>query len=107
MERVGRETIELVWNDMVGADRLHRYYGYLTQRLEKTAAWLLLMASLCSGGACIAFLSGLGHPWDKSVAVLTLVTAGLNIWLATRNYLRMAMCSADMHRQLSRLLPEW
>ena len=107
MEQASRETVELVWNELVGADRLHRYYGYLTLHLEKTSAWLLLMAVVCSGGAFFAIVSGLEHPWDKSVAVLTLAAAGLNVWLATKNYARMVAHSSDMHRQLSRLLLEW
>lgn len=107
MKQASERTVELVWNDLVGTDRVHRYYGYLTQRLEKTTAWLMVIASFCSGGAFFAFLSGLKDPWDNAVAVLTLVTAGLNVWLATKNYSKMVSQSADMHRQLSRLLSEW
>ena len=107
MEQSSETTVELVWNDLVGTDRLHRYYGYLTERLEKTSAWLMVIASFCSGGAFFAFLSGLKDPWHNSVAVLTLVTAGLNVWLATKNYSRMVSHSADIHRQLSRLLSDW
>ena len=107
MEQVRRETVELVWNGLLGADRLHRYYGYLTERLKKINAWLIVIASFSSGGAFVVFLSDLSPPWNNSVGALILITAGLNVWLATKNYSGMVSHSLDMHRQLARLLREW
>ena len=107
MGQVRYETVELVWNDLLGADRLHRYYGYLAERLGKINAWLIVIASSCSGGAFVVFLSDLNPPWNNSVGALILITAGLNVWLATKNYSRMMSHSADMHRQLARLLRDW
>ena len=107
MDRASDQTVELVWNDLLGADRLHRYYGYLTQRLERINSMAMVIASFCAAGAFFVFLSGLGPPWSNLIGFLTLITAALNVWLATRNYSRMVVRSADMQRQLARLLGEW
>ena len=32
VERATKETVLLVWNSMVGNDRMSRYYGYLVVR---------------------------------------------------------------------------
>ena len=107
MERASDQTVELVWNDLLGADRLHRYYGYLTQRLERINSMAMVTASFCSGGAFFVFLSGMGPPWSNLIGFLMLVTVALNVWLAARNRSRMVAYSADMQRQLARLLGEW
>ena len=49
-------TVELAWAELLETDRLHRYYGYLSHRLEKISTWLMVVATFCSGSAFFAFV---------------------------------------------------
>ena len=101
-------TVRLVWDGLLGADRVHRYYGYLSQHLEQKLSRLTLVATLSASAAFAAFLVKLPDPWDtRGPAILLLVTAILNVWVWTQEYPRAISDCMDMHRQLSRLLVEW
>jgi len=105
MDRASQETARLVWNDMVGNDRMRRYYGYLIARQKRSNRILRWIAAVLSSGAVVAFLfkEDLGF-W---VPVAFVAAAGLNIWLAeTKTTDSIAYC-LDIYRQLDRLSVEW
>ena len=101
-------TVRLVWEGLLGTDRVHRYYGYLSHHLEQKHSRLTLLAALSSFAAFAGFLVKLPAPWDtRGPAILLLITAVLNAWVWTQKYPRGISDSIDLHRQLSRLLVEW
>ena len=105
MERATKETARLVWDGMVGNDRMSRYYGYLVVRHKRSNRILRWLAAVLSSGSVVAFLfrEDLGF----LVSVAFIVAAGLNIWLAESKTTDSLAYCLDIHRQLSRLSVEW
>lgn len=59
MEQASKEIVELVLSDLLGADRLHRYCGCLTERIERVGAKLIVTATIRSD---VSFVVSLSEP---------------------------------------------
>lgn len=105
VERANKETALLVWNSMVGNDRMSRYYGYLAVHHRRSNRIWRWIAALLSSGAVIAFF--FSEDLDFLVPLAFVVAAGLNIWLAESKTTDSLAYCLDIHRQLSRLSVEW
>ena len=58
------------------ADILHRYYGYLDDRLVRKDKWISVLALLFSSSAAAVLLAD----WPTGIAkVLALIVAGFNL----------------------------
>ena len=99
------QTVRLVWEGMVGTDRMHRYYGYVLQSLERRNMILRFSAALLSFVALVSFF--VANEWQYLLPVCSFVAAAVNLWLAERNYVNAAAHSLDIQRQLHRLMVEW
>lgn len=99
------QTVRLVWEGMVGTDRMHRYYGYVLQKLERRNMILRFLAALLSSIALVGFF--VANEWQYLLPVCSFVAAAVNLWLAERNYVNAAAHSLDIQRQLHRLMVEW
>lgn len=99
------QTLRLVWEGMVGTDRMHRYYGYVLQRLQRRNMILRFSAALLSFVALVSFF--VANEWQYLLPVCSFVAAGVNLWFAERNYVNAAAHSLDIQRQLHRLMVEW
>ena len=97
--------VKLVWEGMVGTDRMVRYYGYVLQNFERRNMVLRLLAAMFSSGALIAFFAS--NEWQYLLPACSFVAAALNLWPAERNYVTAAAHSLDIQRQLHRLMVEW
>ena len=64
-----------VWEGMVEADRLHRYYGRLAGKLARKDQWMTVAACLLA--VLTAILANSGHGWTLFAAVATAVAAAL------------------------------
>ena len=98
------ETVRLIWEELVEADRMCRYYGYLSQRLDRLGD-LLQMGSV--GAASGAFVSLMSHfpEWFSTTAAAIAVLAGTVVIL--RRYPQKAARSAEIYRLLGQLQLEW
>jgi hypothetical protein len=48
---MNQETTRQVWDGMLDAERLSRYYGYLAQKLEKIDRRLAISAAIASSAS--------------------------------------------------------
>ncbi len=98
------ETVRLVWEEMVEADRMGRYYGSLAQRLKRLDQ-LLLYGSVA--GALIA-LTAVVLRLPMWVALTPLICAVGAFALSTfRNYCEKADRSAEIFQRLGSIQQEW
>ena len=98
------ETVRLVWEEMVEADRMGRYYGSLAQRLKRLDHLLLFVNGL---GAMIAIMA-IVLRLPMWVALIGLICAVLAFALQTlRDYSAKSYQSADIFRQLGSIRLEW
>ena len=99
------QTVRLVWEGMIGVDRMHRYFDYLLQHLQTRETWLRFSAAILSSGALVGFF--LSNDWRYMLPICSFLAAALNLWIAERNHVKAASHSLDMQRQLHRLMVEW
>jgi hypothetical protein len=104
---MNQETTRQVWDGMLDAERLSRYYGYLAQKLEKIDRRLAISAAIASSASFVSLATNWlpEYPWLPSV--LTAVTSVLTIWLVSSQNSRKAVKSAIIRRRCSDLLLEW
>lgn len=102
------ETLKLVWEGMVGNDRMRRYYSYLIKHYQAWNRRLRWIAAILASGPLIAFLyKEKFDNLDTSVSIVFFAAAALNIWLAESRVPESIAHCLDIHRQLSRLDVEW
>ena len=99
------ETLKLVWDEMVGNDRMRRYYSYLIKHYQARNRCVRWIAAILASGPLIAILYGWNlHTW---VPLSFFAAAALNVWLAESRMPESIAHCLDIHRQLSRLDVEW
>lgn len=95
---------KLVWESLVHADILHRYYGYLADRLARRDKWISVLALLFSSSAAAVLLA----EWPTAIAkVLALIVAGFNLWLTLSHYGKKSLYSASLQQEFADLVAEW
>lgn len=120
METMTQETTRLVWEGMLEADRLSRYYGYLAEKLETREQHLAIVATVLSSTAFVSLWTDLGAwnalsslpPWVVAVVVslpklLTLAASIVTALLISGRNSRRALKSSTIRRRFSDLLMEW
>ena len=96
--------MRLVWEGMVEANRLSRYYGYLAHRLKHLGELLSIIA-VCSS---LAALFTIVSPLPKWVPLTALgITIVASIVSAINRFEHKAACSGDLCRQIGRLSTDW
>lgn len=98
------ETVRLIWEGVIGVDRMSRYYGYLAHRLGRLGDLLAIGTVGCSAGTVMAVSSRLPE-WMALVPLAAAAIAG--IALVVGRYQEKAARSVDLYRQLERLSIEW
>ena len=94
------ETVRLVWDELVETDRMCRYYGYLSQRLDRLGDLLQIGSVSAASGAFVSLLSHFPD-WVSATAAAIAILAGTVVIL--RRYPQKAARSAEMYRLLGRL----
>lgn len=98
------ETVRLVWDEMVETDRMCRYYGYLSQRLDRLGDLLQIGSVSAASGTFISLMSHFPE-WVSSTAAAIAILAGTVVIL--RRYPQKAARSAEMYRLLGQVQLEW
>lgn len=98
------ETVRLIWEGVIGADRMCRYYGYLTVRLIRRGELLSIGTVGFSAVAALAVLAGL--PEWVSLAAIAAATVAVLV-AAVGRYPQKAARSGEVHRALGPLAAEW
>ena len=98
------ETVRLIWEGVIGADRMCRYYGYLTNRLSRLGELLTIGTVSFSLGAVLTILNRLPE-WVALVAIAVAVAAG--VVMAVGRYPQKAARSGEVYRALGALATEW
>ena len=98
------ETVRLIWEGVIGADRMCRYYGYLTNRLSRLGELLTIGTVSFSLGAVLTILNRLPE-WVALVAIAVAAVAG--VVMAVGRYPQKAARSGEVYRALGALATEW
>ena len=98
------ETVRLIWEGVIGADRMCRYYGYLTDRLSRLGKLLTIGTVSFSLGAVLTVVNRLPE-WVSLVAIAVAAVAG--VVMAVRRYPEQAARSGEVWRALGPLATEW
>ena len=98
------ETVRLIREGVIDADRMCRYYGYLAHRLRRLGELLGIVTVCCSLGALFTILS----PLPKWVPLTALgITMGASIVTAVMRFQQKAAYSGELYRQIGQLSTEW
>lgn len=98
------ETVRLVWEELVESDRMCRYYGYLSQRLDRLGDLLQIGSVSAASGAFVSLMSHFPE-WVSTTAAAVAVLAGTFVML--RRYQAKAARSAEICRLLGQIQLEW
>lgn len=98
------DTVGLIWREMVDTDRMHRYYGYLAQRLDRLGDLLQIASIGAASGAVVSWLSHF-PAWIATAAAVAAAAAALIV--VVRRYPEKAHRSAEICRQLAQVHREW
>ena len=98
------ETVRLIWEGVIDADRMCRYYGYLTVRLSRLGELLAIGTVSFSLGAVLTVLNRLPD-WVSLVAIAAAAIAG--VVTAVGRYPQKAAHSGEVYRALGPLATEW
>ena len=98
------DTVRLVWDGMVEADRMCRYYGYLAHRLKRLGELLRVSAVVLGALALTSFLYRLPDWVAFSAASLAAFSLALT---SVRGYSAKAERSVEIFRQLHHVQTEW
>ena len=98
------ETVRLIWEGAIDADRMCRYYGYLSGRLTRLGEMVAIGTVGFSGGAVLAVLNHLPD-WMSVVAVAVASVAGVALIIG--RFQEKAARSVDLYRQIARLSTDW
>ena len=94
----------LVWESLLHAEILHRYYGYLAEHLEKKDTRLVWAALVATSGAAVVLIGDFPTVYAK---ILALLAAGLNLWIALSRYSKKSVYSANLQKKFADLIVEW
>ena len=94
----------LVWESLLHAEILHRYYGYLAEHLEKKDARLVWAALVATSGAAMVLIGDYPTLYAK---ILALLAAALNLWIALSRYSKKSLYSANLQKKFADLIVEW
>ena len=98
------ETVRLIWEGMIDADRLSRYYGYLAHRLKRLSELL----SIGIIGFSLATVFSIWSPLPEWLPLVTIgIAASASILTAVMRYQEKAAYSLDLYRQIERLSTDW
>jgi hypothetical protein len=89
------EARRLVWDSLLSADYRARYYGHLAGAMEVRDETLAIVVAIASSSTFVAVVSKL--PWSAS-AIISLLSAGLGIFLTVKKFGKLAETSAAMHK---------
>ena len=104
MTQTTDETVRLIWEGVIDADRLSRYYGYLAHRLSRLSELLSIGIVTCSLGGVFTLLS----PLPQWVPLITIgIAAGASMLSAVMSYQQKAAYSGELYRQMERLSTDW
>ena len=98
------ETVQLVWDELVETDRMCRYYGYLSQRLDRLGDRLQIGSVGAATCAFVALLAQFAE-WVPATAAALAALAGLLVTI--RRYPAKAAHSAEICRLLGAVHLEW
>lgn len=99
------DTVRLVWDGMVEADRMCRYYGYLAHRLKRLGELLRVTAIVL---VALALSSSIFYRLPGWVAFSAANLAALSFALSTiRGYSAKAERSVEIFRQLHHAQSDW
>lgn len=98
------ETVRLIWEGVIGADRMCRYYGYLTVRLSRLGELLAVGTVSFSLAAVLTVLNGLPE-WVSLAAIAVAAITG--VVMAVGRYPQKAARSGEVYRALGPLATEW
>ena len=93
-----------VWNGLVNAERLSRYYGRLAARLERRQFIFTVSIVTCSTLAAATLLTQLP---SLVQAVLSLVVAAAVIWSSYSGYSKKAAISSGIRAQCEDIAVSW
>ena len=96
--------MRLIWEGVIGADRMCRYYSYLTDRLSRLGELLTIGTVSFSAAAVLTLLTGLPE-WAALVAIAIAAAAG--VVMAVGRYPQKAARSGEVYRALGALATEW
>lgn len=98
------ETVKLVWEEMVETDRMCRYYGYLTERLNRLGELLAIGTVSFSLGAVLTALQKFPE-WVSLVALAAAAVA--SVVMIVGRHQKKASRSAEIYRLLGQMQLEW
>lgn len=98
------DTVRMIWEGVLGADRLCRYYRYLADRLSRLGDLLAIGTVSLSAGAVLTVLNQLPE-WVSLVAIAAAAVAG--VVMAVGRYPQKAARSGEVYRALGPLATEW
>lgn len=98
------DTVRLIWEGVIGADRMCRYYGYLSARLTRLGELVSIGTVSFSAGAVLAALNQLPD-WVSLAALAVSAVAGVAMIIG--RFHEKAARSVDLYRQIARLSTDW
>ena len=98
------DTVRMIWEGVLGADRMCRYYGYLAARLSRLGDLLTIGTVSFSAGAVLTVLKQLPE-WVSLTAIAAAAVAGAV--MAVGRYPQRAARSGEVYRALGPLATEW
>ena len=98
------DTVRLIWEEVIDADRMCRYYGYLATRLKRLGDLLAIGTVGFSTGAVLTLLTHLPE-WATAAAAATAAVA--NLVLLVGRFQEKAARSADIRRRLGEVGADW
>jgi hypothetical protein len=94
----------LLWEAMLDADYLSRYYGEIGSRYERYETWLHFATLLFSTGTVVSVLDNiqaLGEGGLWAGRILALCTAAASLWMALKRYSRGASLASYLSSRWS------
>lgn len=98
------DSVRMIWEGVLGADRMCRYYGYLADRLSRLGGLLAIGTVSFSAGAVLTVLNQLPD-WVSLVSIAAAAVAG--VVMAVGRYPQKAARSGEVYRALGPLATEW
>ncbi len=98
------DTVRLIWDEVVDSDRMCRYYGYLSHRLNRVSEVLAVGTAGAASGSVLTLLSRFPD-WVPAAAAAAAALASL-ILVIGRYQDKAARC-ADIRRKLGEVGVDW
>lgn len=98
------DTVRLIWEEVVDSDRMCRYYGYLSQRLNRVSELLAVGTVGAASGSVLTLLSRFPD-WVPATAAAAAALASLVLVIG--RFQDRAARSADIRRRLGEVGVDW